>query len=724
VSSSPLLIQDQQDGLDSAPASSSPPPQAVADPQLSVDRSIVDVDDASFDDPDVVDQEAQLDVNQGHSDDVLDPAAQAPAGPLVASAPHASSSAQSGQASPSIVSSRRSGRHNASTRSRDAHDEALRLEDERLDRLPLSSLIPSRSSSQPPMGQTSLLTSFLPAAQSRTARQSLTQHRDHDRSHALAACVVAAAYVSEVTADPTSLREAMQRADWKQWEQAAQQEYDSIQTAGTWTLVPRPASRVAIGCKWVFRLKRNGLYKARLVAKGYAQKEGIDYTETFAPVAKFSTIRALLSLAAHYDLELHQMDVATAFLNGDLDVDIYMEQPEGFIVPGKEYMVCKLRKSLYGLKQAGRAWYQKIHQALLNLGFASLQTDTCVYILREANVMLAVALYVDDLLLLCNSLARLNTFKRDLSSRFRMKDLGEAHHILGIQIDRDRVAGTLSISQREYITKLLQRTGMMGCRPAPTPLDTGAILSKDDCPTTDTTDAAFIRRYQSAVGAIMYAMLGTRPDIAFAIMSLSQFCSNPGQPHWTGVNHLLHYLAGTVDYQLTYASDRQQSLSLYGFCDSDWASNQDDRRSVTGYVFMLGGGAVSWQAKKQTTVALSSVEAEYMAASQATKEALWWRMLLRELGMTATSATSLLSDSQGSIALSKNPEHHARSKHIAIRHHFVREQVAAGTIELRYISTDDMAADVLTKPLSHVKHRRLLPMLGLHSALSAVGVLE
>ena len=222
----------------------------------------------------------------------------------------------------------------------------------------------------------------------------------------------------------------------------------------------------------------------------------------------------------------------------------------------------------------------------------------------------------------------------------------------------------------------------------------------------------------------MYAMLGTRPDIAFAIMSLSQFCSNPGQPHWTGVNHLLHYLAGTVDYQLTYASDRQQSLSLYGFCDSDWASNQDDRRSVTGYVFMLGGGAVSWQAKKQTTVALSSVEAEYMAASQATKEALWWRMLLRELGTSATSATSLLSDSQGSIALSKNPEHHARSKHIAIRHHFVREQVAAGTIELRYISTDDMAADVLTKPLSHVKHRRLLPMLGLHSALSAVGVLE
>jgi Reverse transcriptase (RNA-dependent DNA polymerase) len=520
------------------------------------------------------------------------------------------------------------------------------------------------------------------------------------------------------------MREAMQRADWKQWEQAAQQEYDSIQTAGTWTLVPPPASRVAIGCKWVFRLKRNGLYKARLVAKGYAQKEGIDYTETFAPVAKFSTIRALLSLAAHYDLELHQMDVVTAFLNGDLDVDIYMEQPEGFIVPGKEHMVCKLRKSLYGLKQAGRAWYQKIHQALLNLGFVSLQTDTCVYILREDSIVLVVALYVDDLLLLSNSLERLNAFKRDLSNNFRMKDLGEAHHILGIQIDRDRAAGTLSISQREYLTKLLQRTGMLGCRPAPTPLDTGAILSKDDCPTTDTADAAFIRRYQSAVGAIMYAMLGTRPDIAFAIMALSQFCSNPGLPHWTAVNHLLHYLAGTVDYQLTYASDRQQPLSLFGFCDSDWASNQDDRRSVTGYVFMLGGGAVSWQAKKQTTVALSSVEAEYMAASQATKEALWWRMLLRELGTSATSATSLLSDSQGSIALSKNPEHHARSKHIAIRHHFVREQVAAGTIELRYISTDDMAADVLTKPLTHVKHRRLLPMLGLHSALSAVGVLE
>jgi hypothetical protein len=519
----------------------------------------------------------------------------------------------------------------------------------------------------------------------------------------------------------------MSRNDGKQWEQAAQDEYDSIQSAGTWTLVPLPPGRQPIGSKWVFKVKRTAdgsvdRYKARLVAKGFSQRAGVDYTETFAPVAKFSAIRALLSMAAYYDFELHQMDVKTAFLNGDLDHDIYMIQPEGFVTPGLEHLVCKLRKSLYGLKQAGRAWYQKIHQVLIDLGFHSLHADTCVYVLHQSSTIMLLALYVDDLLLLSNSMDRLNTLKHDLSSRFSMTDLGEAQYILGIQIQRDRTARTLSISQREYISKLLEHTGMSDCRPAPTPLETGTTLTKADCPHPPTLDADFARRYQSAVGAIMYAMLGTRPDIAFAVTALSQFCSNPGQSHWTAVNRVLHYLRGTMDYELTYGSD-QQPLSLYGYCDSDWASDKDDRRSVTGYAFMLGGGAVSWQAKKQQTVALSSVEAEYMAAAQATKETMWWRTFMTELGMHLTSATTLCSDSQGSIALSRNPEHHARSKHIDIRHHFVREQVAAGTVTLQYVPTENMAADILTKALSRDKHMLLLHMLGLRSASSAVGVL-
>jgi hypothetical protein len=257
---------------------------------------------------------------------------------------------------------------------------------------------------------------------------------------------------------------------------------------------------------------------------------------------------------------------------------------------------------------------------------------------------------------------------------------------------------------------------MMDCKPVTTPLATNVQLTKADSPLPQVTpDTAFIRQYQSAVGALMYAMMGTRPDLAFAVASLSQFSSNPGQPHWDSIKHVLRYIRGTTGYKLTYGSRPGTSLLFDGYCDSDWGSNIDDRRSITGYVFMLGGGAVSWQSKKQPTVALSSVEAEYMAATQAAREALWWQKLLHELGVARHPTTIIHSDSQGSIALSKNPEHHARSKHIDIRHHFIREQVVANHISLQYMSTEDMLADVMTKPLSRDQHIKLVNRLGVHS---------
>jgi hypothetical protein len=543
------------------------------------------------------------------------------------------------------------------------------------------------------------------------------------RQHQPRALVAAAAAV--VAAEPTSLREAMQSPEWPQWLQAAREEIDSIHAAGTWTLAPLPPDRKAIGCKFVWKRKYRAdgtieRYKARLVAKGYSQQEGIDFDETFAPVVKFSAIRVLLALAAYYDLEIHQMDVKTAFLNGDLDVEIYMRQPDGFVVPGKEELVCRLHKSIYGLKQAGRAWYHKIHQTLLDLGFTALRADTCVYVQRLAAVVVITALYVDDLLLFSNSQERLEALKRDLSSRFKMTDLGEAHYVLGIQIERDRSTRSLSLSQREYVRKMLDRASLTDCRPVATPLEVSVKLTKADSPAGSTApDQSLVRRYQSAVGAIMYAMLGTRPDIAFAVTALSQFSSNPGQTHWTAVQRLLRYLAGTVDYAVTYGpSAQRQPLTFHGYTDSDWGSDVDSRRSITGYAFMLGGGAVSWQAKKQHTVALSSVEAEYMASAQAAREAMWLRTLLKELGYgyLVASPTVIHSDSQGSIALSRNPEHHARSKHIDIRHHFIREQVDAGTVTLQYLPTDDMAADILTKPLGRDKHNRFVTMLGIRSA--------
>ncbi|MGH7240582.1 MAG: reverse transcriptase domain-containing protein, partial [Candidatus Saccharimonadales bacterium] len=339
--------------------------------------------------------------------------------------------------------------------------------------------------------------------------------------------------------EPTTYAEAMARPDAKQWEQAAQEEYRSIQSAGTWTLVPLPPGRKAIGSKWVFKIKHNAAgsverKKARLCAKGYSQKPGVDYHETFAPVARFSSIRVLLALAAVFDWEIHQMDVQTAFLNGDLTEDIYMTQPEGFVVKGKETLVCKLSKSLYGLKQASRAWNQKMDQCLLGMKFSSFYADPCVYVFRHGNVIMLVAMYVDDLLLLSNSLSRLVSLKQDLAKKFSMKDMGEAHFILGIEITRDRSSRTLSLSQKAYIKKVVERFNMTNSKPVATPLDAGTKLSTSDSP-SDVQELAEMKKipYRSAVGALMYAMVGTRPDIAFAVTTLSQYGSNPGLEHWS-----------------------------------------------------------------------------------------------------------------------------------------------------------------------------------------------
>jgi hypothetical protein len=362
-------------------------------------------------------------------------------------------------------------------------------------------------------------------------------------------------------------------------------------------------------------------------------------------------------------------------------------------------------------------------QALLSIRFRRLQTDACVYVLRDGDAMMFVALYVDDLLLLSNSSAKLSMLKQDLAKKFEMKDMGEAHFILGIEIDRDRSTRTLCLSQKSYVKKVLERYGMNDSKPIATPLDTGVKLSKADCPTTAEQGAEMKNiPYQSAVGAIMYAMLGTRPDIAFAVTQLSQFSSNPGFPHWLALKRVLRYLNGTMDYKLVYgASKIPKGLPmLTGYCDADWASNIDDRRSITGYVFMLCGGAVSWQTKKQPTVALSSVEAEYMAATQSTKEAMWFRAFLNELGIAniTSSPTTIFSDSQGGIALVKNPEYHSRTKHIDVQHHFVREQSALGAVVFKFVGTEDMVADVLTKSLAKSKHQQMIQLMGIRSTMS------
>jgi hypothetical protein len=410
-----------------------------------------------------------------------------------------------------------------------------------------------------------------------------------------------------------------------------------------------------------------------------------------------------------------QMDVKTAFLNGDLDEDIYMQQPDGYRADGQQAdHVWKLNKSLYGLKQAGRAWNKKMDTALVELGFQSLHSDSCVYIKRDGSAVVYVLVYVDDLLLVTNDTAQLTATKAALSSRFDMKDMGEAQFILGVQIRRNRERRQLSLSQREYVRTILKRFRMEDCKPAASPMATGVKLLRDDPKDAASTDDMSQVPYSSAVGALMYAALATRPDIAFAVTALCQFMANPAISHWNAAKRVFRYLQGTMDYELRYGWDGGKSQSLYGYSDSDWGNDVNDRRSVTGWVFLLHDAAVSWQSIKQPTVALSSVEAEYMAATQATREAVWWRAFLAELGIPQATATTIFSDSQGAIALGKNPEHHKRTKHIDIQHHYVREQVAAGNVALSFIGTENMLADVLTKPLAAERHATLAAGIGVN----------
>lgn len=523
--------------------------------------------------------------------------------------------------------------------------------------------------------------------------------------------------------DTPTYDEAIHSAQAREWKKAMDSEINSLIDAGTFTVCKLPPGFKAIGGKWVLKIKRGAKreivkFKARFVAQGFLQRYGVDYVDTYAPVARIPSIRIIIALAAHYDWELHHMDVKSAYLNGDLEEEIYMYQPEGYVVSGDEGpLVWKLHKSLYGLKQAGRTWNIKIDVALKKRGFKTLPADLCIYVKRQLNTIIVIALYVDDLLIASNHVNDLIQFKKNLAAEFKMDDLGKVEFILGIKVIRDRTARTISISQAAYVTALLDRHDMSACKSVTTPMETSSALHQlVKAPEGYQASDQEIKNYQSMIGGIMYAMLCTRPDISFAVTTLSQFSSNPLPSHVQALKHVLRYLKGTVNMGITYTGTGPTTIppNLIGYSDADWGQSYD-RRSVTGYVFELCGGAISWQSKKQRTVALSTVEAEYMAITHASKEAIWWRSIFNTLGYDMTDPTTLWSDSQGSISLAANPEHHSRTKHIDIQYHFIRQHLAEQTISLQFIASEKMAADGLTKSLDRVKHEKGMKMLGMNT---------
>lgn len=502
--------------------------------------------------------------------------------------------------------------------------------------------------------------------------------------------------------EPQSYEEAITSPDAKKWISAMEEEMSSLEENQTWRLEKLPSGRKTIKCKWVYKVKMDSFghpvrYKARLVAKGFSQKEGVDYDETFSPVVRHESVRAILSTAAANDLEILQLDVRTAFLHGELTEEIFMDQPTGFTSTAYPTNVCRLQKSLYGLKQASRLWNIKFDGLLVNLGFTRSPIDSCVYHHNGGDGIIILAIWVDDGLLCGRDKKRLLEIINQLSDHLEISTQ-EADLFIGIKIDRDRPNRTIYLSQEQYIIRILHRFKMAECNPKGLPADPFSRLTLagvDGGPCSPSCDQSI---YREAVGSLMFLMVCTRPDISYAVGQVAQFCHDPKQVHWSAVTRILSYLKGTSKFGVVYkVGEKPQVLTAYA--DSDYAGDTDSRKSTSGFLLIFNEGPIAWGSRRQSCVSLSTTEAEYVAMCEATKEIVWARQLLDSIGCVQTQPTALFGDNQGAVKLTLNPEFHRRTKHIDIRYHYIREQQVSGNIAVVHIGTKDQLADLLTKAL-------------------------
>ena len=517
--------------------------------------------------------------------------------------------------------------------------------------------------------------------------------------------------------EPKSLKEARESDEWEHWDAAVKAELDQLVKTGTWILVDKPEDAIPISNKFVFEKKTNKAgevvrYKARLVAKGYSQRPGHDYQETFSPVVRMETIRAILALVLIKGLKIQQMDMKGVYLNGILKEKIYMRQPEGY--DDGSGRVCLLVKTLYGLKQSGREWNKELDEKLREIGFHPLRSDPCAYVRRDGKNLEIITVWVDDLLLFATSNDLMKKMEEEISSKWTVTDMGEPAKIIGIEVTQND--NSIQISQERYIEAILKREGMMDANPVSMPMDPNDKIQ----PNPDGNEGSKSNSYAKLLGELQFLTNATRPDIAYAVNRLSAYTANPSLQHVGAAKRILRYLKGTKSLAIKYSAQSDEGLLqenknlLHGYADAAYA-NMDDYKSTSGYVFIVGGGAITWRSKKQTTVALSSTEAEYVALSEAGREACWLQNLYDEIGYTQESPILITGDNDGSIAMARNPQFHKRSKHIGIRWHWVRDLVQKNIITIESCRDPEQTADVLTKPLARQKHQKHLNEMGLIS---------
>jgi len=483
------------------------------------------------------------------------------------------------------------------------------------------------------------------------------------------------------------------------WISAMDSEYVALMKNQTWHLVPPPQGKNVIGCKWVYKIKQHAdgtidRYKACLVAKGYKHRYGLDYEDTFSPVVKAATIQLILSVAVSRGWSLRQLDVKNACLHGVLEEEVYMHQPPGYRDKNRPEFVCRFDKALYGLKQAPRAWYARLCSKLVQLGFTPSKADTSLFYYKGHTVMF-VLVYVDDIIVASSSCEATSALLKDLEKEFALKDLGDLHYFLGMEVKRTEQG--LVMSQQRYAADVLKRTWMNKSKAIDTPLLVSEKLSVNDGSPLGLEAAS---NYRSVVSALQYLTL-TRPDLAYAVNKVCQYLHAPSTAHWSAVKRILRYVQGTISLGLCF--NKSSYMVVSAFTDADWAGCTHDRRSTGGFAMFLGPNLVSWSARKQSTVSRSSTEAEYKALANATVEVMWVEKLLTELQIPHSKVARLWCDNIGATYLSQNPVFHARTKHIEIDFHFVRERVVQKLLDIRFISSNDQVADGFTKPISTAK---------------------
>lgn len=507
--------------------------------------------------------------------------------------------------------------------------------------------------------------------------------------------------------DPKTYKQAMKSANWKQWREAAVKEYETLIGKETWRLVPRPARRKIIRCKWVFRKKMNvdkslDKLKARLVALGFLQIKGIDFHEVFLPTSRQESFRILVSVLAHKGWDGRSFDIKSAFLNGDLNEKIYMSQPEGFVDPDNPDWVCEILRSLYGLKQSPRQWNKKLHTFLKSVDLKQSTHGPSIYYFKEKNELKGlIVTHVDDLAV-TGTPGFIKTFAEKLKSTFEISKDEPLDQFLSLQIKRESKT-TASLNQSHYIEELVDRFNVPGSKSTrcPTREDFKMLIP-------NTSPEKIDKPYSNLIGGLLWIAQCTRPDISFAVNRLSQFLQHPSMAHWEAAVRVLLYLDQTKHLKLMLGGE---NLNSKAYSDADWAEDRHDRKSTTGYVFCLGEGSISWRSRKQKTVSLSSTESEYMAMSDSCREAKWLSYLLNELGIVSSKTITICVDNEGAEALAKNPSHHSRTKHIHTRYHFVRACVKEGVVSLYHVPSASMRADMLTKGLGKVlleNHRKML----------------